>query len=117
MRASASARRGTWNSGNRPYNPLDRLKVAIEPKGAHITAWDLADALASGRTPIIVRDHEVEHGYFYLDPCNLHPGQETVVAERLVEELEKARQSNEIIATPLEGRRNRSSQAIMRWPD
>jgi D-glucosaminate-6-phosphate ammonia-lyase len=98
-------------------NPLDRLKVAIEPKGAHITAWDLADALASGRTPIIVRDHEVEHGYFYLDPCNLHPGQETVVAERLVEELEKARQSNEIIATPLEGRRNRSSQAIMRWPD
>jgi len=98
-------------------NPLDRLKVAIEPKGAHITAWDLADALALGRTPIIVRDHEVEHGYFYLDPCNLHPGQETVVAERLVEELEKARQSNEIIATPLEGRRNRSSQAIMRWPD
>jgi L-seryl-tRNA(Ser) seleniumtransferase len=98
-------------------NPLDRLKVAIEPKGAHITAWDLADALASGRTPIIVRDHEVEHGYFYLDPCNLHPGQETVVAERLVEELEKARQSNEIIATPLETRRNRSSQAIMRWPE
>ncbi|MBO1907228.1 aminotransferase class V-fold PLP-dependent enzyme [Microvirga sp. 3-52] len=98
-------------------NPLDRLKVAIDPKGAHITAWDLADALASGRTPIIVRDHEVEHGYFYLDPCNLHPGQETLVAERLVEELEKARQSNEIIATPLEARRNRSSQAIMRWPD
>lgn len=98
-------------------NPLDRLKVAIEPKGAHITAWDLADALASGRTPIIVRDHEVEHGYFYLDPCNLHPGQETLVAERLVEELEKARQSNEIIETPLDARRNRSSRAIMRWPD
>jgi len=98
-------------------NPLDRLKVAIEPKGAHITAWDLADALASGHTPIIVRDHEVEHGYFYLDPCNLHPGQETIVAERLVEELEKARRSNEIIATPLQARRNRSSQAIMRWPD
>ncbi|HZH51806.1 MAG TPA: aminotransferase class V-fold PLP-dependent enzyme [Microvirga sp.] len=98
-------------------NPLDRLKVAIEPKEAHITAWDLADALASGRTPIIVRDHEVEHGYFYLDPCNLHPGQEKIVAERLIEELEKARQSNEIIATPLEGRRNRSSEALMRWPD
>lgn len=98
-------------------NPLDRLKIAIEPKAAHITAWDLADALAKGQTPIIVRDHEVEHGYFYLDPCNLHPGQETIVAERLVEELEKARQSNEIIATSLDGRRNRSSQALMRWPD
>jgi len=98
-------------------NPLDRLKVAIEPKGAHITAWDLADALAAGQTPIIVRDHEVEHGYFYLDPCNLHPGQERIVAERLVEELEKARRSNEIIASPLDARRNRASQAIMRWPD
>ena len=98
-------------------NPLDRLKVAIEPKGAHITAWDLADALAAGQTPIIVRDHEVEHGYFYLDPCNLHPGQERIVAERLVEELDKARRSNEIIATPLEARRNRASQAIMRWPE
>jgi len=97
--------------------PLDRLKVAIEPKGAHITAWDLADALAAGQTPIIVRDHEVEHGYFYLDPCNLHPGQETLVAERLVEELDKARRSNEIIATPLEDRRNRASRAIMRWPE
>ena len=98
-------------------NPLDRLKVAIEPKGAHITAWDLADALAAGQTPIIVRDHEVEHGYFYLDPCNLHPGQERIVAERLVEELDKARRSNEIIATPLEARRNRASRAIMRWPE
>jgi D-glucosaminate-6-phosphate ammonia-lyase len=98
-------------------NPLDRLKVAIEPKGAHITAWDLADALAAGQTPIIVRDHEVEHGYFYLDPCNLHPGQETLVAERLVEELDKARRSNEIIATSLDARRNRASRAIMRWPE
>ncbi|ANY79611.1 hypothetical protein BB934_16400 [Microvirga ossetica] len=98
-------------------NPLDRLKVAIEPKGAHITAWDLADALAAGQTPIIVRDHEVEHGYFYLDPCNLHPGQERIVAERLVEELDKARRSNEIIATSLDTRRNRASRAIMRWPE
>ncbi|MBF9231948.1 aminotransferase class V-fold PLP-dependent enzyme [Microvirga alba] len=98
-------------------NPLDRLKVAVEPKEAHITAWDLADALASGQRPIIVRDHEVEHGFFYLDPCNLHPGQEVIVAERLVEELEKARRSNEIIATPLEHRRNRGAEALRRWPE
>ncbi|NIX76365.1 aminotransferase class V-fold PLP-dependent enzyme [Microvirga terricola] len=98
-------------------NPLDRLKVAVEPKAAHITAWDLADALATGPRPIIVRDHEVEHGFFYLDPCNLHPGQEMIVAERLVEELEKARRSNEIIATPLELRRNRGAEALRRWPE
>ncbi|MBZ6077749.1 aminotransferase class V-fold PLP-dependent enzyme [Microvirga puerhi] len=98
-------------------NPLDRLKVFVSPQEAHITAWDLADALASGPSPIIVRDHEVEHGFFYMDPCNLHPGQETIVARRLVEELEKARQSNEVIATSLERRRNRRAEAQMRWPN
>jgi L-seryl-tRNA(Ser) seleniumtransferase len=58
----------------------------------------------------------VEHGLFYLDPCNLHPGEETVVAERLVAELEYARQSNEIIATSLERRRNRGMESVMLWP-
>ncbi|MCZ8105283.1 MAG: hypothetical protein O9972_46260, partial [Burkholderiales bacterium] len=77
----------------------------------------LADALASGPRPVIVRDHEIEHGFFYLDPCNLHPGEGTVVAERLAEELEKARRSNDIIATPLEHRRNRRAAAAQRWPD
>jgi D-glucosaminate-6-phosphate ammonia-lyase len=99
------------------HNPLDRLKISVEPQEAHITAWDLADALSSGPTPIVVRDHEVEHGFFYMDPCNLHPGQESVVARRLIEELEKARQSNEVIATPLERRRNRRAEALMRWPN
>ena len=66
---------------------------------------------------MIVRDHEVEHGFFYLDPCNLHPGEERIVAARLVEELDKARQSNAIIATPLERRRNRRAESVQFWPD
>lgn len=99
------------------HNPLDRLKVQIDPAEAHITAWDFADAMASGPRPVIVRDHEIEHGYFYMDPCNLHPGQDAVVAERLVEELEKARRSNDIIATPIENRRNRRVASAHRWPD
>ncbi|NVD41019.1 aminotransferase class V-fold PLP-dependent enzyme [Ensifer sp. HO-A22] len=98
-------------------NPLDRLRVTIDPEEAHITAWDLADALACGTPPIIVRDHEVEHNYFYLDPCNLHPGQETIVANRLSEELTKARSSNEIIATPLHERNARRFASLLRWPD
>ncbi len=36
---------------------------------------------------------------------------------RLVEELDKARQSNEIIATPLERRRNRRAESVQFWPD
>ncbi|TCU28934.1 L-seryl-tRNA(Ser) seleniumtransferase [Rhizobium azibense] len=98
-------------------NPLDRLRVILKPEEAHITAWDLADALAGGTPPIIVRDHEVEHQYFYLDPCNLHPGQERIVANRLAEELDKARASNEIIASPVENRGKRRFDAVLRWPD
>ncbi|WP_127751829.1 aminotransferase class V-fold PLP-dependent enzyme [Devosia sp. 1566] len=98
-------------------NPLDRLKVTINPELARITAWDLARALATGPRPIIVRDHEAEHGHFFLDPCNLHPNEETVVAERLVEELEAARGSNEIIATPIHEHWRAQEAAILKWLD
>ncbi len=98
-------------------NPLDRMRVIIDTDDAHITAWDLADALGRGSPPIIVRDHEVEHRYFYLDPCNLHPGQEKIVASRLAEELDKARASNEIIATPIEDRSKRRFEGVLKWPD
>ncbi|HWT59441.1 MAG TPA: aminotransferase class V-fold PLP-dependent enzyme [Rhizobium sp.] len=98
-------------------NPLDRLRLVVDAEQAHITAWDLADALAKGTPPIIVRDHEVEHRYFYLDPCNLHPGQEVIVANRLAEELDKARASNEIIATPIENRSRHRFDGVLRWPD
>jgi L-seryl-tRNA(Ser) seleniumtransferase len=98
-------------------NPLDRMRVIISPQEAHITAWDLAAALRNGSPPIIVRDHEVEHHYFYLDPCNLHPGQETIVASRLAQELDKARASNEIIATPIEDLSRHRFDGMLRWPD
>ncbi|MHC1551093.1 aminotransferase class V-fold PLP-dependent enzyme [Phyllobacterium sp. K27] len=99
------------------HNPLDRLRVTINPQEAHITAWDFADALAAGSRPVIVRDHEAEHGYFYLDPCNLHPGEETIVASRLEEELAKARASNQIVSSPYEQRYQARIDALMRWPD
>lgn len=98
-------------------NPLDRLRVDVSPGEAHITAWDLADRLAWGDPPVIVRDHLVEHGCFYMDPCNLHLGEETVVARRFEEELRRARSSNEIIATPLAERRNSRTASLARWPD
>ncbi len=98
-------------------NPLDRMKVKIDPQEAHISAWDLAIRLASGDRPVIVRDHEAEHGHFFLDPCNLHPGQEFIVAERLTEELGKAALSNDIIATPMEDIWLAREAAILKWPD
>jgi L-seryl-tRNA(Ser) seleniumtransferase len=98
-------------------NPLDRLQVAVEPAAAHITAWDLADRLAAGSRPVIVRDHEIEHGYFLMDPCNLHPGEEAIVAARLAEELDHALASNEIIATSVAERRARRLRSRLAWPD
>ena len=98
-------------------NPLDRLKVLVDPEGANISAWDLADRMAQGARPVIVRDHEVEHNYFYLDPCNLHPDEEIVVAERLTEELDAARKSNTPIVSDLRLRMLAQEKAILNWPD
>lgn len=98
-------------------NPLDRLRVILSAQEAHISAYDLAGALARGTPPIIVRDHEAEHHYFYLDPCNLHPGQELIVRQRLIEELDKARASNEVLDTPHEEWGRHRFDALLRWPD
>lgn len=130
VRARETAALALWQSGLSAFagvtatiepdptcNPLDRLRVALDPRAAHITAWDLADALARGDPPVIVRDHEIEFGHFYLDPCNLHPGEEHVVLRRLVEELDVARRSNEVITTSLADRRARRIAAMRNWPD
>lgn len=99
------------------FNPLDRLKVRVDPEAANISAWDLADRMARGEPPVIVRDHEVEHGYFYLDPCNLHPDEERVVAGRLAEELDAARRSNSPIVSDLRQRMLSQEKAVLDWPD
>ena len=98
-------------------NPLDRLEVAIDPAAAHITAWDLADRLAGGACPVIVRDHEIELGFFLMDPCNLHPGEAAMVAARLAEELDRAQASNTIIASSIADRGLKRAQTMMNWPD
>lgn len=101
-------------------NPLDRLKLHIDPAQARITAWDLADALArppEDEAPVIVRDHEAELHFFFLDPCNLHPGEEQIVLARLTTELERARQSSEPVVTPFYLRDARRIAARRNWPD
>ena len=72
-------------------NPLDRLRLEVIAAEAGTTAWALSAALAAGSPPVIVRDHEVEHGYIYLDPCNLHPGEAEVVADRVLDTAKRIR--------------------------
>jgi L-seryl-tRNA(Ser) seleniumtransferase len=94
-------------------NPLDRLKLSIDPSLAKITAWDLADLLAAGDPALIVRDHEVEHGFFLLDPCNLHAGQEQAIIELISAALDAAQQRAEPLNTPLDIRRANRTRAIL----
>jgi L-seryl-tRNA(Ser) seleniumtransferase len=98
-------------------NPLDRLRLAVDPEVARITAWGLADALAAGDPPVIVRDHEVEHGFFDLDPCNLHPGEAEIVADRVVEALKTVRNRERTTPPSAAERRARRFERLLRWPD
>lgn len=98
-------------------NPLDRLMLEVDPQVARITAWDLADALAAGAPPVIVRDHEAENGFFQLDPCNLHPGEAEIVAERVVAEIDAARKRNAPSGRSVAERRAARFERLLRWPD
>lgn len=98
-------------------NPLDRLKLSVDHELAGTTAWGLADALAAGDPPVIVRDHEVELGFFQLDPCNLHPGEAEVVGERIVAELTAARARNDRPTQTAAERRQARFERLLNWPD
>jgi len=98
-------------------NPLDRLCLEFDPNKTGITAWELADRLAAGSPPIIVRDHEIEHGFIYLDPCNLHPGESEIVAQRVLEELDSARKSKPAEHMKLTDRNMQKHKSLMSWPD
>ena len=71
-------------------NPLSRLQVHVDPVRAGATAATLARVFAENDPALIVRNHEVELGYFQLDPCNLLPGQDVMVAAILKDVLARA---------------------------
>lgn len=64
-------------------NPLERLQVNVDETAFGASAATLARALGEMDPAIVVRNHEVELGYFQLDPCNLKPGQAEMVADSL----------------------------------
>jgi L-seryl-tRNA(Ser) seleniumtransferase len=97
-------------------NPLDRLRVHIDPAAAKVTAWDLASALAAGDPPVIVRDHHAENGFFDMDPCNLHDGEAEIVADQLAKTLERGL-AGQIPSTDITLRRAARFAAMLNWPD
>ncbi|WP_116134129.1 aminotransferase class V-fold PLP-dependent enzyme [Tropicimonas sp. IMCC34043] len=91
-------------------NPLDRVEVRVLPESG-FTATGFARALAAAEPPVIVRNHEAELGHFFLDPCNLHPGEAEVVAEALIS-LMAAPRPDYAMDTP-----RRSAAGWLAWPD
>ncbi|MEI9405965.1 aminotransferase class V-fold PLP-dependent enzyme [Mesorhizobium argentiipisi] len=92
-------------------NPLDRLQVLVRPE-SRFTAAGLASALAAGSPPVIVRNHEVERGHFFLDPCNLHPGEAEIVAEQLRAVLTAKERPADAMKVA-----RKDSAGSLRWPD
>lgn len=102
-------------------NPLDRLRFTVNPEQAGLTACELADRLAKGSPPIIIRDHCIEHGYFDMDPCNMHPGEAEIVAERVMAEVgaahEAHRKSPRNSFPTLAEHREGWLERYLAWPD
>jgi L-seryl-tRNA(Ser) seleniumtransferase len=92
-------------------NPLDRVLVTVTPESGY-TAAGLAKAMALAEPPIIVRNHEVERGHFYLDPCNLHEGEAEIVAATLESVLTANTKPDYALMIP-----RKSSRAVLSWPD
>ncbi len=111
-RAALANQRGieTRVSPDSTANPVDRLEVRVSPESG-FTAYGLVSALAAGEPPIMVRGHQAEQGRFWLDPCNLHPGEAETVAERLSAILASSRPAG-AMATPL-----KSTAGLLTWPD
>lgn len=98
-------------------NPLERLQVEVDPAGAGTTAALVARRLGGREPAIVVRDHEVELGYFQLDPCNLAPGQAPLVAEALAAVFAQAPEAGaEDDAAAQAAIRNGGVTSYLNWP-
>lgn len=74
-------------------NPLDRLRITVDPDNAGFSALDLSRAFATQNPPIIVRDHEaLDLNYIAMDPCNIAEGQAEMVAAAIKAILKQARE-------------------------
>ena len=56
-------------------------------------------------------------GHFFLDPCNLHEGEAAMVADRILDELARARTSHPGGKISAAERRVRRFERLLRWPD
>jgi L-seryl-tRNA(Ser) seleniumtransferase len=84
---------------------------------AGLFAWELANRLA-GRDPSVrVRDDLIEQGYFFLDPCNLLSGEENIVVEAIVAEIEAAQRRGDGRRVSFAQHREHKIARLLQWPE
>lgn len=97
-------------------NPLERLQVWIDPAQAGASAAQFAEIFGRQDPPLIVRGHEVEKGYFQLDPCNMMDGQPELVRDILIAVLSDGAAAVGVDAkAAAAAARNGGTQAYMEW--
>lgn len=96
-------------------NPLERLQVEIDSNVLGVEAATVARILSEHSPAIMVRDLEVELGYFQLDPCNLKDNQAQEVAAILQEVLKNPSNLTRHPEDIHLAARNGTVAAYMRW--
>lgn len=99
-------------------NPFDRLKVTVDPAGAGLSALELVHRLETGDPPIVVRTHQLELGWFVMDPRSLGEGELELVADRICAVLDAAheRGPGNVQADPHRWK-TAKSERLATWPD
>jgi L-seryl-tRNA(Ser) seleniumtransferase len=97
-------------------NPIDRVKVTVGPE-AGLFAWELAERLAARDPSVRVRDDLIEQGFFFLDPCNLAPGEEKLVSDAIVAEVKHAQENKDGRRETYSENQARSTARLLNWPD
>jgi uncharacterized pyridoxal phosphate-dependent enzyme len=111
IKGLTAAREPDWTG-----NPIERVKVTVEAKSG-LFAWELADRLAARDPSIRVRDDLVAQGYFHLDPCNLAPGEEKIVAEAIAGEIAAAQKNRDGLTMSFAQHAERLTSRLCSWPD
>jgi D-glucosaminate-6-phosphate ammonia-lyase len=96
-------------------NPITRMQVAVDPEKAHAYAWELTARLANRRPRIMVRDDLIEHGIFFLDPCNVTDEETLAVAEAIVEEARVLREGTEGLSESWSDAKWKREARLLAW--
>jgi L-seryl-tRNA(Ser) seleniumtransferase len=97
-------------------NPIDRLKIIVS-REAGLHAWELAGRLAARDPSVRVRDDLIEHGWIFLDPCNVDEDEAGQAAAAIADEVAKASKAGGGLTLSHADYRRAAIAAALRWPD